>query len=146
MATYVNRHAIMTGIQTALEADATVQGVFGSTARIYRRVPRTAATFPWCRISSFPVTPLTKVMTGSGQVAARRVGIQVNCFDNETSDQRVSNGLKAIADILDFAPTNVTVTGGSIFQVEIGTEWTAYDQDLGTWMAVGQWTFSINIA
>lgn len=124
-------------VRAALFADAAVQAVFGASpnTRIFTRTPRTA-TFPWCRVEEISSTPVTGTMKGPGIEWVRRVILQFTTFDNYTGEDRVAAAQKAIADEMDAAPTNITLTSGTIFNSVAGACFSQWLAEHGTWMAV----------
>jgi hypothetical protein len=141
----VKPHDVNKSIIAALTADAAVKTALGTTPRVYTRVAREVSTFPWCRIDAIPVSPLTGVMTGSGIQWARSFGRQFTVFSKQTSEEEASDAIKAIQDVMDFAPTKMSITGYTVFMSIPEREFTIWDAETGTWMAVAEWTLSVSV-
>ncbi len=141
----IDRHDINTKIITALRADATVTSLLGASpdTRIFAVMPRDVA-WPFARMDFVPVGPLTGVMTGSGIDWVRQHTVQFTAFSQKRSLAEACDIQKAIIDVMDFAPTNVVLTSGTIFMVIPGAEFADYDPENGTSFSVCEFTLSID--
>jgi hypothetical protein len=141
----IDRHDINTKIIAALRADAAVVALLGASpgTRIYSQMKR-SVTFPFVRMDFVPVGPLTGVMTGSGIDWARQHTVQFTAFSQSPSLAEVCDVQKAIVDVMDYAPTNVVLTTGTVFMVIPGAEFADFDPENGTSFSVCEFTLSID--
>lgn len=141
----IDRHDINTKIIAALRTDATVQTLLGASpdTRVFLGMPRNVA-FPFVRMDFVPVGPLTGVMTGAGIDWARQHTVQFTAFDKQRTLASVCDIQKAIVDVMDFAPTNVVLTTGTVFMVIPGAEFADYDPNNGTVFSICEFTLSVD--
>ncbi len=110
----IDRHKIATGIYSALDVTA-VRALIGNPVRLYVTTPREAA-YPWCRMTFMPAPPVTRYKPGGGaapKYVIRHV-VEFWCVENVQSTVNVSAAIAAIAVIMDKAPANITVSGGTV--------------------------------
>ena len=142
----VKRHEVSKAIIVAMRDDATVKSILGDPPRLFTRVPRTASTFPFARMTYIASTPTTGVMTGSNIDWARSVRVQIDVFSKEASEEEVSNAQAAISDVMDNAPTNLSITNFKVFMSIPGAEFTVWEDQSGVWRSISEWTLSISAA
>jgi hypothetical protein len=142
----VDRHDIAKNIITALRATVAVTTVFGAGAamRIYRRVRRDVTTFPMANITMLPMTPLVSTRPSTAREWTRRAGVQFNIWQRSLSADGVAAGQKAIMDLLDTAPDNISLTTGTIIDSIPGTDFIQYDEDSGSHLAVCEHTLWVD--
>lgn len=119
----IDRHAIDTAIVTALAANAAVKAALGDPPRIYNITPR-HARYPWCIITIFPAPPVARYKPGGGnppKYVLRHV-VEFRCIENDQSTGDAAAAVKAIAVVMDAAPDNLTVTGGTVVESIRGPE------------------------
>lgn len=144
----IDRNDVNIKIIAALRNDAAVVALLGASpgTRIGTTIKRGWA-FPNVRMDFVPVDPLFGVMTGSGIDWARRHTVQFTAFsklDEARSLDQVCAIQKAIIDVMDKAPDNVTLTTGTVFMVIPGAEFADFDPDNGTAFSVCEFTLSID--
>ena len=112
----IDRHKIDTGIYSALNV-AAVRSFLGNPVRVYVTTPR-EAQYPWCKMTPFPAPPVTRRKPGGGAapVYILRHVVEFRCVENIQSTVNVAAAIAAIAVIMDAAPDNVTVVGGTVIE------------------------------
>ena len=143
---YIDEHDVNKAIITAMRANGTLTGLIGSGAnmRLYARAPRSVDTFPWVRMDGIEATPITGTRKGPGIEWVTQIGRQFMVFSQQTSLDEAAAVQKAIIDIMDAAPTNVTLGTGTVFQSIRNITFLRYDAEIGTSMAGVEYMLGIS--
>jgi len=143
---YIDEHDINKAIITAMRANGTLTALIGAGAnlRLYTRTPRGVTTFPWVRMDGVEATPITGTRKGPGIEWVSQVGRQFMVFSQQTSLDEAAAVQKAIIDIMDAAPTNITLGTGTVFQSIRNISFLRYDSEFGTSMAGVEYMLGIS--
>lgn len=139
---YLDRHDVNKALVTMFNANAALKALIGDPVRMGAFIPANA-TFPFVRVDFIPSTPLTGHMSSTNAKWIRRHTIQFTIFGHDTSLDAVAAIQKAIADLMDYCPTNATVTNGVIGSAIPGLEHLDYSPEDGSAVGVLEYTLSI---
>jgi hypothetical protein len=138
----LDRHDIDKALYTLLNV-AGLQTELGNPIRMYYAVP-SDVVYPFVALSGMPAGPRTSHGTAAGKRAwIRRHGIQFTVFTQSRSLDDASRIQKLIADLMDTAPSDATVTGGVITEAIPGVEFCDYDPDTGDATAWLEYTLTV---
>lgn len=132
---------INTALYTALNANATLQGLIGNPIRMYFQVPRDV-TFPFVRVDTISMPYLTGNRLGPGINWIMQYAITFTCFSKDTGLATVNDVNAAIFDVVEDAPA-LTPTGHAIGMALPQNMRSWFDSDTGTSMGVVEFVLSV---
>lgn len=137
---------VFKAVRAAFLADQPIKDLLGDPPRIHDAVPKLVA-FPWTRVDTSPMAPggSTRISgTVGGLDWIHRYGLRFVTVTKKRSKESAADILKAISDVMDNAPTKLTIAGAKCFQSSRGLSDLGYDPDTHNAFSWGEWTLWVD--
>lgn len=138
----IDGNDVFAALSVALTADAAITALLGNPPRVFDAV-RKDVNFPWTRVDTVEMAPAggtrRRGVDAPGIDWIHQYGLQFVTQTLEKSKAAASDILKAISDVLDFAPTKLVVAGAKCFESKRGAQDLGYDPVTGNGFSFGAW-------